>query len=221
MKRVLLLGTLLLGLTACGGGGGTVTPDTSYPYNPSASVTQSSDARVPYRGDWVFVAKLADGSQRYGLASITTKYSDNDLKNAGGGFMSWCVQLDCKQYDEQGNGLIGSASISGSVQLVIGMVPKGTKTTRFEMADVDGRVEKEQDHATIKGQGSWVDAAGNAQTAVFAFVQVSTESKLGTQAARAQAMLTAQGLAQGRALGAQRVAPGGEVRAVLERALAK
>ncbi|WP_216320670.1 hypothetical protein [Deinococcus aestuarii] len=224
MKRAFLLGALLLGLTACGGGGGgggTVTPDTSYPYNPDASVTQSSDARIPYRGDWVFVAVLADGSKRYGVASITTKYSDASIKNAGGGFMAWCVQSDCAKDDEQGTGLIGSASASGTAQLTIGMVPEGSTSTRFWMIDTNGRVEKTNNQATISGQGSWIGAAGTGQAATFAFVQVNTESKLGTQQVKAQALQTAQALVQGRAPGAQQAAPLGAVRTVLERALAK
>lgn len=222
MKRILLLGSLLLGLTACGGGGGTVTPepDTSYPYNPNASAVQSSDARIPYRGDWVFAAILADGGERSGVVGITTKYSDDNLKNAGGGFMAWCYKAGCSPDDEQGTGLIGSVKTSAGAALSIGMVPEKSNTVRFVMIDDDGLVGTTEGRATISGQGLWTSTEGVDQAAVFAFVQVNYESKLGTQQAKAQALLTAQGLLNGRRLGAQQTVSGA-ARAALERALTK
>lgn len=223
MKKVFLLGALLLGLTACGGGGGgtvTPTPDASYPYNPSASMTPSSDARVPYRGDWVFVANLDDGSKRYGVVSVTDKYSDDNFKNAGGGFVAWCVKSDCQQDDEQGTGLIGSATIGGKVELTVGMVPENSTAVRFLMADDDGVVGAGTSGATISGQGSWMVGTSEEHAAVFAFVQINTKSQLATQQVKARAFAAAQGVLLNRG-GPQKAAPTGELRATLERALAK
>ncbi|WP_019588433.1 hypothetical protein [Deinococcus apachensis] len=218
MKKTFLLGGLLLGLTACGGG--TTTPDTSYPYNPNASVTQSTDARTPYRGDWVFVAILADNTKRYGVAAITDKYSDNSVKNAGGGFMAWCLRSDCTQDDEQGTGLIGSVSVQTGAALAIGMVPEKASATRFVMTDTDGRVETKDGKAMIMGEGTWTNTAGGDQAANFVFVQVNTQSDLASQAVKQQALLNAQALLTERSLAPLKTSLP-EVRAALTERLLK
>ncbi|GBF06700.1 hypothetical protein DAERI_100063 [Deinococcus aerius] len=217
MKKITLLGGLLLGLTACGGGS---TPS-DYPYNPNASTVQSNDARIPYRGDWQFVAILDDKSKRYGVIAITDKASTADLKNAGGGRVAWCLRSDCTQDEEQGVGVIGSATVEGKAFLSIGMTPNGGTKLRFFLTDTDGVVETKDGKATILGEGTWTNPGGGAHAANFAFVQINTKSDLASQAAKQQAFLSAQELLAARAPAPQEIRPQGEIRDALTSSLIK
>lgn len=217
MKKIALLGGLLLGLTACGGGS---TPS-DYPYNPNASTVQSNDARIPYRGDWQFVAILDDGSKRFGVVAITDKASTATLKNAGGGRAAWCLRSDCAQDEEQGVGVIGSATIEGKAFLSIGMTPNGSSKLRFFMTDNDGVVEIKDTKATIIGEGTWTNPGGESHAANFAFVQINTKSDLASQAVRQQAFLSAQGLLAGRTATPLGTGSQGAIRDALTNSLVK
>ncbi|MFC4454704.1 hypothetical protein [Deinococcus sonorensis] len=159
----------LLALTACGGGGNP-TPVGTYPYNPDASTTQSTDTRIAYRGDWALAATLADGTKRTGVVSISVKGSDASFLNAGAGAGGWCMNPACTTPEEQGTVLIGS--LSG--KLTVGMVPDGGNSTRFYFEDTDGLVKVVNGHAVIAGSGTWTMTNGSQQAAQLALVQVDS-----------------------------------------------
>ena len=171
--RLLGLGTVALGLmvlTACNGGG-TPAPAPVYPYNPNASTTQSADARVPYRGDWVLAAQLSDGTSRRGLVSISLVASDATFLNTGGGVGGWCVSAGtCTQNAEVGTMLIGSQG----GKLAAGLVPRTATTARFYFTDTDGVVEMSNGLPVIAGSGTWTMNDGTTQGATFALVQASS-----------------------------------------------
>jgi len=173
--RLLSLSTVALGLlalTACGGGTTTTPPPTPvYPYNPNASTIQSTDTRVPYRGDWVLAAHLADNTDRRGLVSINVVASDATFLNAGGGVGGWCVSnTGCSQNTEVGTALIGSQG----GKLSVGLVPRNGSTARFYFTDTDGEVTVTNGLPVIAGSGTWTLADGTQQAATFALVQSSS-----------------------------------------------
>lgn len=180
MKKLLPLTAVLLSLTACTTDPNL--PEPGYPYNPNANPVEQNDARVPYRGDWAFVALLADGTQRSGVASVLTRFSGAGLVNAGGGVAAWCLKAGCTTSDEQGTILFGTTGTGTAAKLSIGMVPKNQSFTRFVMSDTDGVVSITDGKATISGPGTWRDASGAEQQATFGFVQVRSKSVLTTQA---------------------------------------
>lgn len=193
MKKLLLLGVASLSMVACGNSNPTPAP--VYPYNPNANGVQQTDARVPYRGDWVFVAQLPNNQMRYGVASMSVKYSDANIVNASGGAFAWCVSTDCKTNDEQGAGIVGTTKTTSGNYLTAGMVPTGKTAPRFVMADNNGLVEVVDGKPSIAGAGIWTDDAGVDQQAVFAFVQVKTDPSVKAQAASSGEVLAAQNTA--------------------------
>jgi hypothetical protein len=181
LKKLLPLTAVLLSLTACTTDPNL--PEPGYPYNPNANPVEQNDARVPYRGDWAFVALLADGTQRSGVASVLTRFSGAGLVNAGGGVAAWCLKPGCTTSDEQGTILFGTTGAGAAAKLSIGMVPKNQTYTRFVMSDTDGVVSVTDGKPTISGPGTWRDAAGVEQPATFGFVQIRSKSDLATQTA--------------------------------------
>lgn len=179
LKQLLALTAVLISITACTRDPNL--PEPGYPYNPDVNATEQNDARIPYRGDWAYVALLADGTRRTGVASILTRFSGSGLVNAGGGVAAWCLTAGCATSDEQGTVLFGTTGAGAEAALSIGMVPRNQSFTRFVMSDADGVVSLKDGKATISGAGSWRDAEGIDQDATFGFVQVNSKSALSTQ----------------------------------------
>lgn len=178
-----LLGCAALFLASCSPSSSPA-PTPAGPYNPDASLVQTTDTRLPYQGTWVMVAQLADGTNRYGVSYITTK-QNNTLINAGGGVLGWCRSSDCTANEETGAVIAGSVNVNGKAQLSVGMEPFNSTALRFAMTDDDGIVDIIDGSPVIAGQGAWT-VNGKDVAGFFAFVQ--TSSALTTQALSVQSV---------------------------------
>ncbi|WP_216318478.1 hypothetical protein [Deinococcus aestuarii] len=193
MKQMLVAGALILGLVACGGnkvggGGGS----TTYPYNPDASATESTDTRTPYRGDWVWTAKLPDGSYTSGVLVISERgQSAAAAKNGGAGQNAPCADAGCTSINVNAFdfGLIYSQVASSGPQLVALLGDPASEANRVEMIDTDGKVSTNaQGRAVLSGAGK----AGT-QAARVAFVQINSDANVG---GRIDAVVTPELLAE-------------------------
>jgi len=166
-------------------------------YNPDASVTESTDTRVPYQGDWVMIASLADGTTRYGTLSVSARATGlKAITNAGGGVLGWTTTSTATSNDEVGTVLIGTVNVNGSGRLFASMTPRGSGTSRLYFEDYDGKVETIQGKATLGGEGDWTTPGSTtSQSAVYAFVQLS-----GTPSVKAQGLSSATDRAQATAV---------------------
>ncbi|WP_407571623.1 hypothetical protein [Deinococcus altitudinis] len=180
MKKIALAGFVSLILASCNTN---TTPTPVAVYNPDANLTQSTDARTPYQGDWVMVASLADGTTKYGTVSVSTKSAATaGITNASGGALGWASSSTSTTNDEQGTALLGTVNVGGSGRLFVTMTPKNSTTARFYTEDYDGKVEVISGKATIGGKGTWTNVGtGTSQSATFVFVQTSTTASVTAQ----------------------------------------
>lgn len=192
MKLTLLSTAFVLALSSCSdpnalpgplalsSNGVTLTSET----NPDASLTASDSDSVPYQGDWILLAFLADGSTRYGLASLSVKASGRPgVVNAAGGIVGWSTSQTAAANDEQGSALVGTINVSGQARLFATMVPRDGSAARFYFEDYDGKVETIRGKATLGGQGRWTTPGTTiTQNATFALVQISTVASVRAQA---------------------------------------
>lgn len=225
MKRILVVGALILGLVACGrdtaggstdgsggsggtGGSGGSTGGTSYPYNPDASSTEASDTRIPYRGDWVWAAKLSDGSYKLGVLVISGRgEATQSAKNGGTGQNAPCADANCTSINtaDYSYGLIYTqVPTAGAPQLTVLLGdPASTTNSRLAMVDTDGKVTTNAEgNAVVSGAGKW---AGT-QDARVALVQINSDENVGGRIdATVSATLLAQVKAAADGVAAQRV----------------
>ncbi|BDP41110.1 hypothetical protein DAETH_10790 [Deinococcus aetherius] len=207
---MLVAGALILGLVACGknnpgGGGGngnggngdngtTVTPVLTDAYNPDPSATESTDPRVPYKGDWVWVAKLPDGSYQQGVMTISERGQPTDqAKNGGFGSNSTCANDTCTTPTNETFAVVLSQVTNSGAQL------RAILGSRLTMTDSDNKVTlNAKGRPVMSGAGTWEPTS---QTAKVAFVQVDTNpdksygtvlSDVFTQAKTAADQVTAQ-----------------------------
>ncbi len=157
--------------------------------NPDASLTASDSDSVPYQGDWILLAFLADGSTRYGLASLSVRASGSPgVVNAAGGIVGWSTSQTAAANEEQGSALVGTINDSGQARLFATMLPRDGSAARFYFDDYDGKVETIRGKDTLGGQGKWTTpGTTTTQNATFALVQISTVASV-----RAQALSLAQ-----------------------------
>lgn len=237
MKRILILGALVLGLVACGGtstpgnsgsgstggstggntggstGGGS-TGSATYPYNPDASATEATDTRIPYRGDWIWAAKLSDGSYKLGVLVVSTRGKEQTYaKNGGTGLNAPCTDETCTNIDvgSYSFGLLYTQlSDSGQPQPKLAALlgdPASTTTSRVSMVDSDGKVATNAEgHAVVSGRGT-----AGMQAAGVAFVQInSDENKEGV----IDVTVLADAVAQAKAAADQVPAPAAQAQAL-------
>ncbi|WP_456833621.1 hypothetical protein [Deinococcus sp. UYEF24] len=152
-------------------------------YNPDANLTQSTDTRTPYQGDWAMVASLADGTTKYGTVSVSTKAAvAAGITNASGGAIGWASSSTSATTDEQGTALLGTVNVGGSGRLFATMTPKNSTAARFYVEDYDGKVEVISGKATIAGKGTWTNVGtSTSQSAIIVFVQISTTASVTAQ----------------------------------------
>lgn len=174
MKRILVAGALILSLAACGGnnaggGGGTVDPVLPNAYNPDASATESTDPRIPYQGDWVWAARLSNGSYQVGVLSIATRgQPTNEAKNGGVGANAQCSDDTCTTKSAATFGLILSEISEGQAQLGV------IFGNRLSFTDSDGKVTlNAQGRPVISGAGQLANDAGAVRVAL---VQVNADA---------------------------------------------
>lgn len=170
MKRLLVASALMLGLAACNRDSvTTVTPVNPNAYNPDASATESTDTRIPYQGDWVWAAKLADGTYRLGVTSISTRGTPNETaKNGGVGNNALCADATCTGVGASNFAVILTEIINGEAELAAFL------GSQLSMTDSDAKVTlNAQGRAVISGTGTLED---NGQTARVAFVQVNADA---------------------------------------------
>jgi hypothetical protein len=185
MKQLVIGGFLLL-LTACGSsstpstntgsgnGSSNQPPVLSYPYNPNLDITERSDARVPYYGEWVWAVAFSNGDVFTGKMSISKRAPSTDgLTNAGGGVAVWCVTASCNYGSDIG--VVGSVNTSSGSALSIGLYDSYYDQTKFVALDSDGIVGVEVNgKPTLKGPGRWFYYSGSDTAIGFAMSQVNT-----------------------------------------------
>lgn len=173
MKYVLIAGALVLGLAACGKKE-TVTPNPNPvvegAYNPDASATESMDPRVPYVGDWAWVAKLPDNSYRQGTLTIDERGTPNDsAKNGGVGENAVCADDTCATPSGSDFAVILTQVTNSGPQLAAFLGDSAGDSNRLTVTDSDGKVTlNTQGRPVISGNGRWAET----QDARVAFVQV-------------------------------------------------
>lgn len=170
MKRILVASALILGLAACNRDKATtVTPVNPNAYNPDASATESTDTRIPYQGDWVWAAKLTDGSYRLGVMGIATRGTPNaTAKNGGVGSNALCADATCTSVGTPNFAVVLTEIVNGEATLTAFL------GSQLNMTDSDAKVTlNAQGRAVISGTGTLAD---NGQTARVAFVQVNADA---------------------------------------------
>jgi len=143
----------------------------SYPYNPDANPATSSDARVPYYGDWVWAVGFNDGTVYGGKLSLSAKgNADTGLLNASfgagvtcSGSLSTCVNTGV------GQGVMGSVVLdNGTSQLASAFrVGSGVNQTGFLALDDDGKitVDPELKQPLFEGSGFWFFSSSSSNRA--------------------------------------------------------
>ncbi|WP_146009490.1 hypothetical protein [Deinococcus planocerae] len=185
LKQATLAGVLALGLglVACGPSQTKVDPPPSgtYPYNPAPSLEESTDTRVPYLGDWAFVVRLPDGSERLGVVSIKDRGAPTDrAKNGGVGLGYLCRDDTCAVQYDASYGVINTYTGNGAAQLGAVYVDQNSTTkpptNRLAIIDSDSKVSlNAQNNPVIAGPGTWVEVTGQpGQTVRAAFVQMDS-----------------------------------------------
>lgn len=187
MKKLLLSLTVPLILSACGTTqtisdppptGGT-TPQ-SYPFNPQANGTESTDARIPYRGEWRWAVALSDTEVYIGRISITERLPAGTaagFTNVGGGPGVVCSNPNLCSYTGE-FGLIGTHSDASGAALVVALSDSAAaQNLRFLGLDDDGVVGTEvTGQPSLMGTGVWQTASGQLADMGFAVVQDSADA---------------------------------------------
>ncbi|ADV68794.1 hypothetical protein [Deinococcus maricopensis] len=135
-------------------------PAATYPYNPSASAQESADPRIPYAGEWVWLAVFKDGTTQYGKMNVDERFAPVDkFTNIGSAWNVLCVDADTCPTTPYGQdeAIIATYTDAGKSFLAVTGYAAASDSPQFGIFDEDGVVTVEDGHAWIEGTGVWAD----------------------------------------------------------------
>ena len=145
-------------------------PVLSYPYNPSASVVASSDPRVPYYGDWLWVVGFSDETFLAGKFSVSTKGdAGTGLLNAANGAGSMCsgALASCVNTGV-GQGVFGTQVLENGSVVLASAFRMGTNPNQvgFITLDDDMKIIYDAELALpiFEGPGLWFSSSSSSDS---------------------------------------------------------
>ena len=148
MKNLMIPLGLALSLAACTPTTPPPPPPATYPYNPNASAVESTDPRIPYAGEWVWVAAFEDNTVTFGKMDVDERDKPGEgFTNIGVAWNVLCASAEACPQTPYGNdtGLVATYTRDGKSTLAVAGYATATQSVQFVAFDDDGQVMLDQD----------------------------------------------------------------------------